>query len=95
MTTMTTEPDASATPVESPPAPPPPAELGPALSHFEAGDFRSAHATLAALRRSDPAPEVAAAATALAAQLAPDPWAVRVGLLALGLLALVSSTYLF
>jgi hypothetical protein len=79
------------------PAPePPPAELLPALAAFERGDFRRARRLLAALLPSGDAgsPEVTAAARALEARMAADPWAVRVGIAAAAVLALVAGTYI-
>jgi len=70
-----------------PPATPP--ELLPALARFERGDFRGASAEAATLLTGQPSPELAAAARALGARMAPDPWALRFGLLALTLLAIV------
>ena len=40
-------------------------------------------------------PELAAAARELAGRLEPDPWAVRAGVIALALLALVTGIYVF
>ena len=80
---------------ESPPPPepsPPPPALAAALTHFERGDFRAATAEAQRLvAASDP--EVKAAAEALLARMAPDRWALRLGLLALALLALVTGLY--
>jgi hypothetical protein len=77
---------------EAPPPPPPPAALLPALATFERGDWASATAQAGALL-SDPDPEVQAAARALMARMAPDPWAIRVGLLSLALLVIVAVSY--
>jgi hypothetical protein len=77
------------------PAPaPPPEELLPALAAFERGDFRQARLLVAALLAGSPTPEVAAAARALEGRMAPDPWAIRVGLVALAVLALVAGIYI-
>jgi hypothetical protein len=77
---------------EAPPPPPPPAALLPALARFERGDYVGATAAATALA-SDADPEVQEAARALLARMAPDPWAIRVGLLALTLLALVAGLF--
>jgi hypothetical protein len=77
-----------------PPAPPPPPELQPALAAFERGDFRAATAACQALLASPPSPEVAAAARALLARMAPDPWALRFGIAALALIALLVGIYI-
>jgi hypothetical protein len=74
------------------PPPPPPAALLPALALFERGDFPAAGRAAQALA-GDADPEVAAAARALLARLSPDPWAVRLGLLAVILLAVVAAVY--
>jgi hypothetical protein len=76
--------------VAAPPAPP--AEVLPALALFERGDFRAASAAVAPLL-AHPIPEVQSAARALLARMAPDPWAVRLGLLAVTLLALVAAIF--
>lgn len=73
--------------------PPHPPELDPAWALFDRGDWRGAAAEIAALLASNPPDEVAAASRALAARMAPDPWALRVGLAALGLLALLCVLY--
>jgi hypothetical protein len=72
---------------------PTPPELIPALASFERGDFRGATAAATALLAGQPAPELADAARVLLARMAPDPWAVRVGLLALTLLAIVAAVF--
>jgi hypothetical protein len=89
---MTTEPPAPAAGVPAEAAPPPP-ELLPALARFERGDFQGAAAAATALLASQPGPEVETAARALLARLAPDPWALRLGLLALTLLAIVAAIF--
>jgi hypothetical protein len=71
----------------------PPPELAGPTALFDRGDFRGARAQLDALLTSRPTPEVESAARALLARLAPDPWALRFGLLALALLALVVGLY--
>lgn len=83
-----------AAPTAAPAAPAPP-ELAPALALFDRGDFRGTRAAVAALLASSPSPEVAAAARALQARTESDPWALRIGLVALGLLALVIGIYVF
>jgi hypothetical protein len=75
------------------PAPPPPSAVLPALEQFQRGDFRAATATLEALLATRPEPEVETAARALLARMAPDPWALRFGLLALALLAIVATVF--
>jgi hypothetical protein len=70
----------------------PPAEILPALASFERGDFRGASASVAPLL-THPTPQVQSAARALAARMATDPWAVRLGLLAVTLLALVTAIF--
>ena len=77
---------------ESAPPPPPPAALLPALAAFERGDFRAAGEQAGALL-ADPDPEVQAAARPLLGRMAPDPWAIRLGLLALTLLALITGLF--
>ena len=77
---------------EPAPPPPPPAALLPALATFERGDWVSADVQAHALL-SDPDPQVQAAARALLARMAPDPWAIRAGLLALALLVIIAVTY--
>ena len=74
------------------PAPPPPAAVLPALAMFERGDWAGATARARVLA-ADPDPAVQAAAQDLLARMAPDPWAFRVGLLALTLLAIVTGVY--
>jgi len=70
----------------------PPPELADALARFERGDFAGARAE-AQRRAGESDAGVAAAARALLLRLAPDPWAVRFGLLVLAALALVSGLY--
>jgi hypothetical protein len=77
------------------PPPPPPPELMPALARFERGDFRGARQELEALLARKPAPETASAGRELLARLAPDPWAVHLGLGTLVLLLLVAIVYVF
>jgi hypothetical protein len=72
---------------------PPPPELLPALARFDRGNFRGATAALSALLAGQPAPDVAEAARALLARMAPDPWALRLGLLAVTLLAIVTAIF--
>jgi hypothetical protein len=77
-------------------APPPPALL-PALALFERGDFLAARRELdrvLAAPNSGP-PDLVAATRSLRARLDIDPAAFVVGGIALGLLALVATTYLF
>jgi hypothetical protein len=81
-------------------APPPPALL-PALALFERGDFLGARreldrlvATGASAPGSGP-PDLVAATRALRTRLDIDPAAFVAGGIALGLLALVATTYLF
>lgn len=74
-------------------APLPPA-LRPAQEAIDRGDFRRGRALLVQVQASDPGAEVAAAARALKLATDNDPWAVRFGLLAMGLLALVIGAYI-
>ena len=76
------------------PAPPPP-ELSPALALFEQGNFAGARRSVAEILAGNPGPELATAARELADRLEPDPWGIRVGLLALAMLALVTGIYVF
>ena len=79
-------------------APPPPALL-PALALFERGDFLAARRELDRLvavgTPSSGPPDLVAATRSLRARLDIDPAAFVVGGVALGLLALVATTYLF
>jgi hypothetical protein len=78
-------------------APPPPALL-PALALFERGDFLAARRELDRVLASAPnsgPPDLVAATRSLRARLDIDPAAFVVGGIALGLLALVATTYLF
>jgi hypothetical protein len=81
-------------------APPPPALL-PALALFERGDFLAARRELDRLVAAGPSaphsgpPDLLAATRSLRARLDIDPAAFVVGGVALGLLALVATTYLF
>jgi hypothetical protein len=79
-------------------APPPPALLG-ALARFERGDFRGVRQELDRLVPAAPPAEVprelVAAARSLRGRLDIDPAGFVVGGIALGLLVLVSTTYLF
>jgi hypothetical protein len=72
---------------------PPPAALLPALASFERGDRVAAAAQARPLLDSAD-PEVQAAARALMARMAPDPWAVRFGLMAAVLLLILVIVYL-
>ena len=81
------------------PAPPPPALL-PALALFERGDFRATRQALDRLVAPDASaasgpPELRVAVRSLRRRLDIDPAAFVVGGLALGLLVLVATTYLF
>jgi hypothetical protein len=81
-------------PAEKPePPPPPPPELLPALAQFERGDWVAATALVRPLAASADT-VVQSAARALLARMAPDPWAIRVGLLTLALLVIVAATYI-
>lgn len=64
-----------------------------ALASFERGDWVAATAEARRLL-ADPDPQVQTAARDLMARMAPDPWAIRVGLLALALLVIVAVTYI-
>jgi hypothetical protein len=77
---------------EAPPPPPPPAALLPALASFERGDLVAA-GQQARLLVENPDPDIQSAARELLARMAPDPWAVRFGLLALALLVLLAVVY--
>jgi hypothetical protein len=77
---------------EAPPPPPPPAALLPALASFERGDMVSAGAEARTLLDSAD-PEVQAAARALLTRMAPDPWAIRFGVLAVVLLVILVVIY--
>jgi hypothetical protein len=83
---VTTEEKAE--PVEAPP----PAALLPALASFERGDLVAADAQARPLLES-PDPEVQAAARALLGRMAPDPWAIRFGVMALVLLVILVVLY--
>jgi hypothetical protein len=85
--------DAAAPPPQPPPPPPP--ELEPALSAFERGDFLATRRSIAQILAGNPGPELAAAARELSGRLEPDPLAVRAGVIALALLALVTGIYVF
>ncbi len=71
-----------------------PPELAEAIARFDRGDFAGARAE-ARRRVADPSvtPAVAEAARALLARLAPDPWALPIGILVLAVLALVTGVY--
>jgi hypothetical protein len=82
---------------ETAPAPAPlPPELAHAKAALDRGDFRQARQLLTAVLAADPAPspELAAATRGLLAVTENDPWAVRVGLIAAGVLALVIGAYI-
>jgi len=66
---------------ETPPPPPPPAALLPALASFERVDLVAAAAQARPMLESTDA-EVQAAARDLLARMAPDPWAIRFGMMA-------------
>jgi hypothetical protein len=98
-----TEPTEPREPGTPPPRPAPeapaapPAALSPATALFERGDFLAARRevarVLAATSATTTASELEAAARALLERMAPDRWAVRIGLLVLVLLALVTGLY--
>jgi hypothetical protein len=67
----------------------------PALEAFERGDFLAARRLLAEILAGNPRPDLAAAARELSGRLEIDPWAVRAGVIALALLALVTGIYVF
>jgi hypothetical protein len=71
-----------------------PTELAPAQAALDRGDFRQARQLVAAILAADPSPEVATAARALQAVTENDPWALRFGLIAAGVLALVIGAYI-
>jgi hypothetical protein len=66
-----------------------------ALELFERGDFSSARREIERVLAANPGPEVAGAARELTGRMAVDPWAVRAGVIALALLALVTGIYVF
>jgi hypothetical protein len=76
-----------------PAPPPPPPELVPAESAFARGDFRAARALTDQLLSAHPSPEIEAAARALQARMAVDPWAFRIALAAAGVLAVIIGAY--
>jgi hypothetical protein len=77
------------------PSPPePPAALADALAQLAAGNHRAALSAARALT-TDADPAVAAAARAVVARLEPDPAALAATAIALGVLALVATAYLF
>lgn len=78
----------------APAPPPPPPELVPAHTAFERGDFRSATSLARAVLAASPPKELEAAARELLARMAPDAWAIRLGIAALALLALVAGLYI-
>jgi hypothetical protein len=86
----------SPSPTASAPPPPLPPELAPVQAALDRGNFRQARQLLTAILAGDPAPspEVASAARALRAVTENDPWAVRFGLIAAGVLALVVGAYI-
>jgi hypothetical protein len=87
MTTTTPTPEAA------PPSSPLP-QLAPVLAQFQSGDVRGARAAARALT-THAQPEVAAAARAFLTETDTDPMAFAAALVALGVLALVTSAYLF
>jgi hypothetical protein len=86
-----TESPSDATPPA--PEPPPPEALEPALACLARGDFAGARAAAERVLRGQPTPEEAAAARALLDRLAVDPWALRVGVAAVFVLALLVARY--
>ena len=76
------------------PAAPLPPELLPAQEAIDRGDFRQARTLLAAIRAGSPGTEVASAARTLQAATESDPWALRFGLIATGVLALLVGAYI-
>jgi|SRR5688500_11696477 len=84
--------DAGQAPPEPPPLPP---ELAPAQAAFERGDFRTMNRLVAEVLAAQPAPEVLAAARAMQARTAIDPWAFRTALFAAALLAVITGAYVF
>jgi hypothetical protein len=73
--------------------PPPPPAAAEATARFERGDFLGARLEVQRLLAAPRDPEVEAAARALIARMAPDPWAARFGVLVLVVLALVTGLY--
>jgi len=88
MSTQPSEPNHSEA-VEIPPL----AEIAPAAAAFERGDFQATRAQLRKLLATEPPEPVALAARKLLDRMAPDPWAMRIGIGAAGLLALVVLLY--
>lgn len=78
--TPTTEPDL-------------PIELAPALESFRRGDFARAAAQARTLLASSPGPDLIAATQTFLRRMAPDPWALRIGIITATLLALVTAIY--
>ncbi len=93
VTTTSTPPDDPTAGGEPRAEAPPPAALAPALARFAAGDFDGARRAARALLAAGPPAEVEAAARALLAHLAPDPWALRVGAGTLVLLVALAVGY--
>ena len=77
-----------------PPAPPLPVELEPAKQALDRGDFRQGRSAIEAVLASNPSAEVAAAARELRSATENDPWAVRFGLAAVAVLALMVGAYI-
>ena len=84
--------DTAETTAPPPAPPPPPAALLPALARLERGDVVGAAGEARGLL-ADPDPEVQGAARDLLGRVGPDPWALRFGLLSLGLLVLLILVY--
>ena len=87
---MAEEPEKAEKPA---PPPPPPEALLPALALFERGDWVAATREGRRLA-TDPDPAIQSAARDLLVRMAPDPWAIRVGLLTLALLIVIALSYI-
>ena len=88
-------PGAESDSTTAPPGPEEVPELAPALARFEAGDFREANRLTDALLGLHADGPVADAARTLKRRLAPDPWAVRIGIGSLALLLWLVFAYVF
>jgi len=89
-------PPQEAAPIPAAPAaePPPPPELAIALASFDRGDFFGTRTEIAAALAAHPTAEMQQAARALVDRMAPDPWALRVGVGAFLLLLIACNQYL-
>lgn len=83
-----------ATEVAPPARPPLPPELETAGAALERGDFRQARRLITEVLATNPPEPVSSAAHDLQRSTENDPWAVRLGLLAAAVLALVVGAYI-